>query len=41
MKPLWIQTLLWVAAVVVALLFAIAGPDGTDFKASHGAVLPR
>lgn len=28
MKPLWIQTLAWVAAVVVALLLALAYPDG-------------
>jgi hypothetical protein len=41
MKPLWIHTLVWVAAVVVALLFALAGPDGTDFKAPHGAGVPR
>ena len=41
MKPLWIQTLVWVAAVVVALLFALAGPDGSDFKAPQGAIAPR
>lgn len=41
MKPLWIHALLWAAAVVVALLLAVAGPDGTDFKAPHGAVVPR
>jgi hypothetical protein len=41
MKPLWIHTLVWVAAVAVALLFALAGPDGTDFKAPQGAAVPR
>ena len=41
MKRLWIQTLVWVAAVLVALLFAVAGPDGTDFKLPHGASVPR
>jgi len=41
MKPLWIQTLVWVAAVVVVLLFALAGPDATDFKAPQGAGVPR
>lgn len=28
MKPLWMQTLAWVAAVVVAILLALAYPDG-------------
>jgi hypothetical protein len=30
-----------VAAVVAVLLFAVLGPDGTDFKAPHGAAAPR
>ena len=29
MKPLWTQTLVWIAAVVAAILLAIATPDGT------------
>ena len=41
MKPLWIHTLVWVAAVAAALLFAFAGPDGTDFNAAQGAGVPR
>ena len=41
MKSPWIPTLVWVAAVVVALLFALAGPDASDFKAPQGAGMPR
>lgn len=41
MKPLWIPTLVWVAAIIVALLLAFAGPDASDFKAPHGASMPR
>ena len=41
MKRLWIHTLVWIAAVVAALLLAFAGPDGTDFKVPHGASVPR
>jgi hypothetical protein len=46
MKPLWTQTLAWIAAVVVAVLFALASPGGfgllldTDLF-SHGAIAPR
>ena len=40
-RPLWVQTLFWIAAIVAALLLALAGPDGTDFKVPHGAVMPR
>lgn len=28
MKPLWTQTLVWLAAVVVAVLLALANPAG-------------
>lgn len=28
MKPLWTQTLAWIAAVVVAVLLALANPAG-------------
>jgi hypothetical protein len=45
MKPIWTHTLAWLAAVVVALLLALAGPDGFDRWApdpmSHGAAAPR
>jgi hypothetical protein len=41
MKPPWIHTLVWVAAVIAALLMALAGPDGTDFKLPHGGGVPR
>lgn len=27
MKPLWTHTLAWIAAAVVAVLFAMAGPE--------------
>jgi hypothetical protein len=29
MKPLWMQTLVWIAAVIAAILLAMATPDGT------------
>lgn len=41
MKPVWIHTLLWIAAVLAALVFAMLGPDGTDFKTPQGANMPR
>ena len=41
MKRLCIHTLVWVAAVLAALLMALLGPDGTDFKVPHGASVPR
>ena len=44
MKPLWTQTLVWIAAALVALLFALAGPDGFSGVAPelpHGASTPR
>jgi hypothetical protein len=45
MKPLWTQTLAWIAAVVAAVLLAIASPSGLgslfDGEAAHGATAPR
>ena len=41
MKPLWVQTLFWVAAIAAAVLFAFAGPDGSDFDLPQGATVPR
>jgi hypothetical protein len=41
MKPLWVHTLVWVAAIAAALLFAFIGPDGSDFKVPQGAIAPR
>lgn len=47
MKPLWTQTLAWIAAVLVALFFAFTGPDGFsgagpfDTAVPHGATTPR
>lgn len=47
MKPLWIQTLAWIAAILVAVLLALAGPEGSsgsyglDFQVPHGANAPR
>ena len=29
-QPLWTQTLAWIAAILVALLFAFAGPESAD-----------
>lgn len=45
MKPIWSDTLAWIAAIAIALLFALAGqetfdqflPDGI----AHGAEAPR
>jgi len=47
MKPLWVQTLAWIAAVVAAVLLAMANPDGLGFSSDgqtyrpHGAMAPR
>lgn len=41
MKPLWVHTLIWVAAIAAALLLALFGPDGSDFKVPYGAIVPR
>jgi hypothetical protein len=46
MKPLWRQTLAWIAAVVTAVLLAWANPDGMGFSTGeayrpHGGMAPR
>lgn len=45
MKPLWTQTLAWIAAVLAAVLLALANPDGLGFSFGghmpHGANAPR
>ena len=46
MKPLWTQTLVWIAAVAVAVLFALASPDTVHLDAGElsypaPAVAPR
>ena len=47
MKPLWAQTLAWIAAALAALLLALANPDGLGFSTDHdlftphGAIAPR
>jgi hypothetical protein len=45
MKPLWAQTLAWIAAALAALLLALANPDGMGIPFDHyysdGAGTPR
>ena len=45
MKPLWTQTLAWIAAVIIALLLAFVGPETADRfvpdSIPHGASAPR
>lgn len=46
MKPFWVQTLAWIAAVLVAVLLAMANPDGQGLFFGngilpHGADAPR
>jgi hypothetical protein len=46
MKPLWTQTLAWLAAIAAAFLLALIGPDGFDkpFTADaipQGSTAPR
>jgi hypothetical protein len=47
MKPLWTQTLAWIVAALIALLFAVAGPDGFsgagpyEVELPHGGTTPR
>ena len=46
MKPLWIQTAVWIAAVIAAVLLALANPDQLGFSSGEayrpqGAVTPR
>lgn len=45
MKPLWTNTLAWIAAAVIALLLALAGQEVSDRflpdGIAHGAEAPR
>lgn len=46
MKPLWVQTLAWIAAILVAVLFALVGSDngpapGVIDLLPHGSETPR
>lgn len=46
MKPLWMQTLAWILAIVVAVLFALAGSDNATAPGvldllPHGSETPR
>ncbi len=46
MKPVWSQTLAWIAAVLAAFLFALASPGGFSLLFdhdlfSHGSSAPR
>ena len=46
MKPLWLQTAVWIAAVIAAVLLALANPDGLglstgDAYRPQGASMPR
>ena len=46
MKPLWTQTIVWIAAVLAALLAALANPDGLGFANGdayrpQGGMTPR
>ena len=46
MKPLWLQTLAWIAAILIAILFALAGSENTPSPGvldllPHGSETPR
>lgn len=46
MKPLWTQTLAWILAILIAVLFAVAGSDNTPAPGvldllPHGSETPR
>jgi hypothetical protein len=43
MKPLWTQTLAWIAAIAAALLLAMMGPETVSLPDAfpHGASTPR
>jgi hypothetical protein len=46
MKPLWTQTLVWIAAVLAAVVLAFASPDGLGFGMGgdyrpQGGMAPR
>lgn len=40
MKPLWMQTVAWIVAIVVAVLFAFANPD-SDSPGDAGSFIPH
>lgn len=46
MKPLWTQTLAWIVAIIIAVLFAFASPDTPPHDSPfgvipHGSQTPR
>jgi hypothetical protein len=41
MKPLWAQTLAWIAAVLAAFLLALANPDGLGISFDHELFAPQ
>ena len=41
MKPLWAQTLAWIAAVLAAILLAFANPDGMGVSFDHEVFGPQ
>jgi hypothetical protein len=46
MKPLWTQTIAWIAAAVAAFLLALVNPDALDFTGGdsfwpQGAMTPH
>jgi hypothetical protein len=41
MKPLWAQTLAWIAAVAAAVLLALANPDGLGFNFDQEVLRPQ
>ena len=40
MKPLWMQTLAWIAAIAIAVLLAALSPDGQPLPVP-GDLLPQ
>jgi hypothetical protein len=40
MKPLWTQTLAWLAAVLAAVLLALATPDGVGVRFFEAGPMP-
>ena len=42
MKPLWVQTALWIITVLAAVLMALAAPEHNDeYGFPQGASVPR
>jgi hypothetical protein len=45
MKPLWAQTLAWIAAIAIAVLLAMSGPETSDTllpdPVPQGGTVPR